>query len=87
MPLILRIRDVALPFALLELFAPLVPFLLLKTVHFLVGDHIGQIITELVLISAFDGIIEAFFVVSEDVHRFNLDLAICAQNVLPAHMI
>ena len=87
MPLVLRIRYVAFAFALLEMFLAFVSCILLELLNFIVCNHVGQIISNLIFISALNRLVETFLVVLKDAHSLDFYLAIRAVNVFSANLI
>ena len=61
--------------------------ILLELLDFIVSNHIGQIISNLIFIPAFNRLVETFLVVLQDAHSLDFYLTIRPVNVLSANLI
>ena len=61
--------------------------ILLELLDFIVSNHIGQIISNLIFIPAFNRLVETFLVVLQDAHSLDFYLTIRPMNVLSANLI
>ena len=61
--------------------------ILLELLDFIVCNHIGQIISNLIFIPALNRLVETFLVVLQDAHSLNFYLTSRPVNVLSANLI
>lgn len=69
------------------MFLAFVSCILLELLDFIVSNHIGQIISNLIFIPAFNRLVETFLVVLQDAHSLDFYLTIRPVNVLSANLI
>lgn len=69
------------------MFLAFVSCILLELLDFIVSNHIGQIISNLIFIPAFNRLVETFLVVLQDAHSLDFYLTIRPMNVLSANLI
>ena len=69
------------------MFLVFVSCILFELLDFIVCNHIGQIISNLIFIPALNRLVETFLVVLQNAHRLDFNLMISAMDVLSAHLI
>ena len=69
------------------MFLAFVSCIFLELLDFIVSNHIGQIISNLIFIPAFNRLVETFLVVLQDAHSLDFYLTIRPVNILSANLI